>query len=340
MKPIITLMKKEAGQGLVEYALILFFIAITTISSLYMVGERVLVLFGSAEKGMESSLEAGSGAGDPGENSMTGPTIHLSDENWTNKDITVTISDSNKGISEVDKTKYRTKGPGKEWSAWEEYSGAFYITKEGRTSVEARTIYKGGSVSPTSQKTGKIDRTPPVIELSQEPEGLWTNEDVTIRVRITDNVGIKTQKWAEGSRKVSCFIGGGTGLEGKQVKVEDNGWYTFYAVDKAGNETLETLEIKNIDKVDPVVEVVAETADGKEYKGGTWTDQKVNLSLRATDDNLQFFIVRDELVEVTKGMAVKNLEFTEGRTKIEYMAVDKAKNIVKGTFLVKIDPEL
>lgn len=278
--------------------------------------------------------------GDPVENSMTGPTIHLSDENWTNKDITVTISDRNKGISEVDKTKYRTKGPGKERSDWKEYSGAFSITKEGRTVVEDRTIYKGDSVSPTSQKTGKIDRTPPVVELSQEPEGVWINEDVIIRVRITDNVGIKTRKWAEGSREVSCFIGGGTSLEGNRVKVEYNGWYTFYAVDKAGNETVEIIEIKNIDKVDPVVEVAAKTADGEEYKGGTWTDQKVNLSLRATDDNLQFFIVKDELVEVTEGMAVKNLEFTEGKIKIEYMAVYKSKNIVKGTFLVKIDPEL
>lgn len=59
MKSIITLMKKEAGQGLVEYALILFFIAITTISSLYIAGERFLVLFGSAEKGMETFLGAG-----------------------------------------------------------------------------------------------------------------------------------------------------------------------------------------------------------------------------------------------------------------------------------------
>ncbi|WP_455717377.1 glycoside hydrolase family 10 protein [Anaerosporobacter sp.] len=84
-----------------------------------------------------------------------------------------------------------------------------------------------------------------------------TNGTVKVTFKVTDSSGIKTVKWAKGDQKTSYFSKKGTVVKLKKststVTIKENGKYTFYAIDKAGNTKIKKLEITNIDKTVPTV---------------------------------------------------------------------------------------
>lgn len=84
-----------------------------------------------------------------------------------------------------------------------------------------------------------------------------TNSTVKVTFKATDASGIKTVKWAKGDQKNSYFSKKGTTVKLSKnistVSIKENGIYTFYAIDKAGNTKIKKLEIKNIDKTAPTV---------------------------------------------------------------------------------------
>ena len=84
-----------------------------------------------------------------------------------------------------------------------------------------------------------------------------TNSSVKVTFKATDASGIKTVKWAKGDQKTSYFSKKGTTVKLSKssctVSIKENGVYTFYAIDKAGNTKIKKLEIKNIDKTAPTV---------------------------------------------------------------------------------------
>ncbi|MDG0792731.1 hypothetical protein OMP38_19000 [Cohnella ginsengisoli] len=71
----------------------------------------------------------------------------------------------------------------------------------------------------------------------------------------TDGTGtnIAAVKWAAGNRNVSYFDGAGTTLTGGTFEAADNGTYTVYAIDEAGNERVEEIAIANIVNKAPTI---------------------------------------------------------------------------------------
>ncbi|WP_217596789.1 S-layer homology domain-containing protein [Cohnella sp. GbtcB17] len=77
---------------------------------------------------------------------------------------------------------------------------------------------------------------------------------VTIAVD-TDGTGtgIAGVKWAAGNRSIAYFGGAGTVLSGGSFEAADNGTYTVYAIDEAGNEQIKTIDVTNIVTAKPTV---------------------------------------------------------------------------------------
>ncbi|MCD1260355.1 S-layer homology domain-containing protein [Paenibacillus athensensis] len=65
--------------------------------------------------------------------------------------------------------------------------------------------------------------------------------------------GIDRLKWAKGVRDAAYFAAGGSDVTGMSVTANDNGSYTVYAADEAGNETVETISIANIATDKPTI---------------------------------------------------------------------------------------
>lgn len=91
-----------------------------------------------------------------------------------------------------------------------------------------------------------VDGLAPTIGLTPAPTAP-TSDPVTVTIAADGTgSGIVALKWAAGTHPASYFAGAGTAVVGGTFQADDNGAYTVYAVDEAGNETVETIAIGNI----------------------------------------------------------------------------------------------
>ncbi|MTV51036.1 hypothetical protein GJ688_19245, partial [Heliobacillus mobilis] len=102
--------------------------------------------------------------------------------------------------------------------------------------------------SAKTQAVTAIDNLPPRITITpstQDP----TDKDVTLAVTV-DGTGsnITVQKWASGDHDAAYFAGNGTVFTNNQIVIGENGTYTVYAKDEAGNEAVQVIKIDNISK--------------------------------------------------------------------------------------------
>ena len=78
--------------------------------------------------------------------------------------------------------------------------------------------------------------------------GQMDNSFYLINVTSSDNIGVVEKKYAKGTKDASYFATGGTTVSNNQIRVTENGIYTVYVRDAAGNATVKTIEITNIKK--------------------------------------------------------------------------------------------
>ncbi|MEG8984234.1 hypothetical protein, partial [Acinetobacter baumannii] len=82
---------------------------------------------------------------------------------------------------------------------------------------------------------GNIDRASPTLSLTSSPPG-WAVGSVQITASTADDLsGIKLTKWAAGSQPLAFFKNGAGTMFSDSFTVTDNGGYTVYAEDQAGN---------------------------------------------------------------------------------------------------------
>ncbi|MHA7965500.1 hypothetical protein ACX93W_15310, partial [Paenibacillus sp. CAU 1782] len=123
-------------------------------------------------------------------------------------------------------------------------TGSFMATENGAFTLYARDILGNEAVLPIT--ISSIDRVAPVITLAASGTGAPTNTDVEIRLDASDNVGIAKRLWATGLQNAAYFqSGNGTSLSDRFYATQ-NGVYSVYVEDTAGNGALETIEVSNI----------------------------------------------------------------------------------------------
>ena len=127
-----------------------------------------------------------------------------------------------------------TWSDGFSWNGWDGY-GTKYL----------RIIYSTGNEY--SQPTVKIRNF--------RLYGQLYNTFYLINVNSNDNIGIDVTKYAKGNVDISYFKSNGSIATSNEIRVTENGIYTVYVKDLAGNEVISTIEIDKIDKTAPTVSV-------------------------------------------------------------------------------------
>jgi len=223
----------------------------------------------------------------------------------TNKNITVNIQFDDEGGSGFDSQRYAVTEsitpPASGWSAWSSSkTRTVTISQEGKFYLHIEAKDKAGNLHKRTMGEYHIDKTPPVLEITQNPT-TPTNKNVVITVKANDTgSGIKEVELSDG-RKI-------TQTE-TTITVEENGVYTFKTVDNAGNETTKSITVSNIDKVPPVITI--------EPYETNWTNK--NITVKA---------------KVDKGTLNKTSHtFTENGS-FEFVATDAAGNIAKKTITI------
>ncbi|MEY2355694.1 S-layer homology domain-containing protein [Lysinibacillus capsici] len=151
-------------------------------------------------------------------------------------------------------------GNGTDWSASLELTDA---VDQGNLSVSAVVFSDKGA--PSTEITTTTDGSS-VIYDNTNPNLLYTltsneatNQNVTVQINATDKIsGVKLLKWAEGTQSKSYFTTGGTEFT-NSFTANENGQYTVYARDNAGNETLLSVIVSNIDRIVPDVSLTEST---------------------------------------------------------------------------------
>lgn len=170
-------------------------------------------------------------------------TFTPSETNWVNKKVIVDIEYP----EDAHIKQYRKDG-----GSWSSYDSSITFTQNGK--LEARSKDEAGNWSDISvYNVTNIDKEKPTLQL--KPSTIeWTNKDVMVSVTAKDkSSGVKEVKWTKGERDASWFENNGTKLSDDHFIATNNGKYTVYVVDYAGNETVQNITISNIDKTPPMI---------------------------------------------------------------------------------------
>ncbi|MFB5677042.1 OmpL47-type beta-barrel domain-containing protein [Paenibacillus terreus] len=213
------------------------------------VSQESLVVYARTIDNAGNASEAAQLNGNIDRTAPTLPAITLSETTYTSKDVSVTVTNGQDGMSGVLKSQYRIGSSG----AWTDYTGPFKVTTEGATTVYARTVDKAGNVSGEASAVAKIVRTKPVKPAVNLNPVDWTTQSVTASVINSNN--------SSGSISYRA-----------QYKIGDTGSWTDYqspitigdegikvyarVVDIAGNMSDEVMVEPRIDQTAPTEPVI------------------------------------------------------------------------------------
>ncbi|WP_416150708.1 cadherin-like beta sandwich domain-containing protein [Salipaludibacillus sp. HK11] len=261
------------------------------------------------------------------------PTISLTPntEDPTNEDVEITadIDGTGSGIAE------RKWTAGEEEKAYftdegEAFTGSFDVSENG-----TYTVYAGdeaGNEAVESITVTNIDKKDPTINLTRNTEDP-TNEDVEITADIDGTgSGIAERKWAAGEEEKAYFTDEGEAFTGS-FDVSENGTYTVYAGDEAGNEAVETITVKNIDRTLPIIDFTLNS------DGPTKENVEVNVTADGIDsdiDALKWAVgdIDAAQIEAEGSLFTDSFTLTENGSYTLY-ARDVAGNITTATLEVE-----
>ncbi|NGP58241.1 DUF5011 domain-containing protein [Paenibacillus thiaminolyticus] len=269
----------------------------------------------------------------------------------TNKEVMVTagILDEESGIA------VQKWAPGEQSIAFFANGGnalagsTFNISSNGAYTVYAKD--RAGNEAVATIMISNIYKQAPQLTLTRSPD-TWTNQPVTISVVIGTDQGIavKLQKWARGKQPSSYFQDAGELLGGNSFSVNDNGDYTVYVQDEAGNEAIAQIAITNVNTTPPHIQSTLEPSG--------WTNQPVTVNVLATHETGEIKVlkwgegIRPASFFETGGSVIADSRFTvyangdytifaqdeAGNAAVEYIEV-KQIDIDKPVIQLSVHPE-
>ena len=221
------------------------------------------------------------------------------------------------------------------------YQNGSTISEEGNYVLTARD--EAGNETEISFT---IDLTAPQTQITQENTD---DKNVIVTINLTDNLsGIDVLKIASGEQNISYFENGGQQINIKKngnsaiggINVTENGTYTAYVRDIAGNEKVQTFEVTTIVNEEPAPEPDPDTtAPTINFEKEVLPDKKsVNITINITDTESQIQIVKMESGD-------RDITYFENNgTELDMQKGDKTSNSLvnvteNGTYTVYAEDE-
>jgi hypothetical protein len=184
----------------------------------------------------------------------TTPTIIPGTTNWTNASVAVSITHGTDALSGTSSSQYSLSGS--TVLGWTTYTGAFYISNQGTTTITARTIDKAGNISGTTAVTVYIDLTNPNVPVITTTT-TWTSA-ASVAVTITGG----TDPPGSGVKQTDYQLSGATTKAWAKYTVPyavtNEGQTTNWArtSDNAGNVSGMAVAVVRIDRTAPSTPVI------------------------------------------------------------------------------------
>ena len=156
-------------------------------------------------------------------------------------------------------------------SEWMDYEGTLTVAEPG-TTIYAKSVSPTGQWSDVSNITiNNIDNVDPTIDITGEFNK--PVDDVLLKVKFADNNKLQLAAWAKGAKEISDFWTSGNYEDPDEelnLTIRENGYYSFYAMDAVGRESIKIIKIENIGN-DPRISI-----DSTEWT----TSKKVTIDYR------------------------------------------------------------
>jgi hypothetical protein len=162
----------------------------------------------------------------------------------TKNDVPVTIADGAEPLSGVKRTEYSLSGA--TIQDWTTYTTPFSITKDGQTTVSARTIDNLDNVSAISNSIVDIDKTAPTAPIITPSSLGWSKNDVSFTVAGSTDVHPITYEYKIGNGAFTQSAAGVVSTSGATT-------VTARAIDSVGNISPETTFNIKVDKDSPTI---------------------------------------------------------------------------------------
>ncbi len=170
--------------------------------------------------------------------------ISKSTEDPVNTEVVVTVTAHDVGLGLADKPYKFDNGD------WTDIASTT-VTSNGAYTVQIKD--KAGNVITESYEVSNLDFIAPVINSARVLQTRPVSSSVTVSVSATDEgfgLADKAYKLNDGDWQTDNWF-----------VVTDNGTYTIYVRDKAGNVTSTTVEVTNIDRVKPEITYTVSTTE-------------------------------------------------------------------------------
>jgi N-acetylneuraminic acid mutarotase len=208
----------------------------------------------------------------------TVPAISPDDGGWSAASISVTLTAGADSASTVEHVEFKLTGA--TTLDWTIYTGPINVTKEGITTVSARTVDKAGNVSVVSEATQSLDLSAPGAAILSSDAPDWTSEE---SVTVTAEAG--TDSGGSGVNRVEYSLSGAVTSAWKPytgpilVTAEGQTEVTVRTVDNAGNLGTESKMTVKIDHTAPFTPDIHADATG-------WTSADVKVTVAPGTDGL------------------------------------------------------
>lgn len=176
-------------------------------------------------------------------------------------------------------------------------------------------IVTGICLQPSIAKAA--DKTLPTIKVKIDMEAP-TNQPVKVTIQATDNSGISKVKYAVGSKSANYFSTKGKILKLNAkgqvtIRINKNGLYSIYAIDKAGNVRIRKITISNIDSTNPTCTITPSTTEP--------INKNVTLFLEVSDKEsgikqVQYLAGKKTVADFINSTTAKNITITKNKGKI------------------------
>lgn len=286
------------------------------------------------------------------------PTLSISNSSggkWTNQNIVAKLnySDTHSGIDKST-IQWKDNKNNKTWKylSYDENTGDIWSVEGDRVGYYKVCDYAGNCT--TASSNFRIDKTPPTLTITNPSGGNWTNQNITVKLKYSDNgsgINPSSLKWKDNASQTTWKSLGNTNTSTRDEtwSGEGNRIGTYEICDNVGNCTTASTPIK-IDKTAPSKPNIDNPTSGN------WSKGNFKLTLSSSDSYsgiayYQYTYNKDatstgsnhDSYWVTYSDSAKNsfvtTAFTANRNQLVYVrACDKVGNCSdKNSTYIKID---
>ena len=176
--------------------------------------------------------------------------LTLSNTNWTNQDVSVTVPVLGTATGAPERYQYRLNS-----GTWTNLPANYSLSDSGQYTIDVTVMDDAGNRSSAVSGAVKIDKLEPVID-DVDTEVASGRVDVTVSAHDEGLSGLKSLKYADGIRDAEYFLSGsGTTITGGKFSLSEGGVFTIWAEDNAGNHTFREEELNTAPTLAAIADV-------------------------------------------------------------------------------------